>query len=214
MKISNSKSIAPVFLSAFVLMLTGLASAEEAICRYCSDANALLPAGAELEGRYHYAPDRQVDVQHIKIDVTPDFDKRTIKATTSIKAQVIAKPVEILHLNAVNLHVKEVRCDGAIVEDFNSTRTALQIAFAEPVASGTEFTVHVDYSAEPVKGLYFRTPEMGYPKTDTHIWTQGETHEARHWFPCHIVCPLHQNYTQLQSNQQSTLLSISGKQKR
>ena len=25
---------------------------------------------------------------------------------------------------------------------------------------------------------------MGYPETDTHVWTQGETHEARYWFPC------------------------------
>ncbi len=171
-----------------IWILLGLVSSQligaEVICRYCADARSLMPPGMELEGRYHYAPDRQVDVQHIKIDVTPDFNKRTLTATTSITATVIAKPVEVLNLNAVNLHIKEVRCDGATVEDFNSTRSALQIAFKEPVAPETKITVHVDYSAEPVMGLYFRTPEMGYPKSDTHIWTQGETHEARHWFPC------------------------------
>ena len=41
----------------------------------------------------------------------------------------------------------------------------------------------IDYEAEPKKGLYFRTPEVGFRKEDTHIWTQGEPHEARHWFP-------------------------------
>ncbi len=41
----------------------------------------------------------------------------------------------------------------------------------------------IRYSAEPKKGLYFRTKELGYPEEDTHLWTQGETHEARHWFP-------------------------------
>ena len=159
--------------------------AEEAICRYCVDGFAkYLPAGSQLEGKYHYAPDRQVDVLHIKLDVTPDFDDRTVAGTASITAKVIAKPVGVLRLDAVNLNVKEVRCDEAKVGDFHTSREDLQIAFAEPLGPGTEFTVHVEYSAEPIKGLYFRTPDMGYPKTDTHIWTQGETHEARHWFPC------------------------------
>ena len=180
--LSRLFSLVTVLLALLAIAPTSICG-EELICRFCADARAL-PPGTELEGRYHYAPDRQVDVLHIKIDVTPNFDKRTLNATTSVKAKVIAKPVEILSLNAVNLHVKEVRCDGAEVEDFNSTRDSLQVAFAKPVDPGTEITVHVDYTAEPVKGLYFRTPDMGYPKSDTHIWTQGETHEARHWFPC------------------------------
>ncbi len=41
--------------------------------------------------------------------------------------------------------------------------------------------VTVKYSAEPRRGLYFRTPEMGY--AETHLWTQGEPGEARFWFP-------------------------------
>jgi aminopeptidase N len=46
--------------------------------------------------------------------------------------------------------------------------------------------VRIAYSAdEPDKGLYFRTPAMGYKEGDTHLWTQGEMHEARHWFPCY-----------------------------
>ena len=205
----NTTAAAHFLLTVLILLVTN-ASAEEQVCRYCSDARAL-PPGTDLQGRYQYAPDRQVDVLHIKIDVTPNFDNRTIKATTSIKAKVIAKPVEILNLNAVNLHVKEVRCDEAKVADFNSTRTALQIAFAEPVDAGNELTVHIDYTAEPIMGLYFRTPEMGYPKTDTHIWTQGETHEARHWFPCfdypnersstEVICHVPKDMTVLSNGQ-------------
>src|SRR5439155_21936315 len=40
------------------------------------------------------------------------------------------------------------------------------------------------YRAEPTQGLYFRTPEMGYKAGDTHLYTQGEPTEARHWYPC------------------------------
>lgn len=158
----------------------------EIICRYCewNEQLSAMPRGIELEGRYHYAPDRQVDVLHIKIDVTPDFDKRSVSGTTTIKARVLAKPCALLRLDATNLQVAAVRCDGAEVEDFYSTRKDLQINFSDPVAVDKEITVEIDYSAEPARGLYFRTAEMGYPESDTHIWTQGEPHEARHWFPC------------------------------
>ncbi|MDZ4848310.1 MAG: M1 family metallopeptidase [Pirellulaceae bacterium] len=160
-------------------------NAEENICRYCAEGREHeWSIGLELDGSNQYAPDRQVDVKHIKLDVTPDFLKRTVSGTASITAVPISKPVSILRLDATDLSVKDVRCDGAKVADFVSTRNDLQIAFADPIALGTEIIVHIDYSAQPMAGLYFRTPEMGYPATDTHIWTQGETHEARNWFPC------------------------------
>lgn len=183
--LSRSLFIVPLLAATLTSCVATSAFAEEAICRYCVDGfEKYLPAGSQLEGKYHYAPDRQVDVLHIKLDVTPNFEERTVTGTASITAKVIAKQVDVLRLDAINLNVKEVRCDEAKVDDFHTSRDDLQIAFIEPLEPGKEFTVHVDYSAEPIKGLYFRTPKMGYPKTDTHIWTQGETHEARHWFPC------------------------------
>jgi aminopeptidase N len=174
---------------SFLFVLLNLAylttSAEELVCRYCAEGSSHETAlGVDLEGTHHYAPDRQVDVKHIKLDVTPDFLKRTVIGTTSITATPIAKAVEILRLDATDLMVKAVHCDEAEIADFVSTRTQLQIAFSKPVTVGSEFTLHIEYSAQPTAGLYFRTPEMGYPSTDTHLWTQGETHEARHWFPC------------------------------
>jgi aminopeptidase N len=33
------------------------------------------------------------------------------------------------------------------------------------------------------RGLYFRTAALGYPEGDEHLWTQGQTHEARYWYP-------------------------------
>ena len=178
-------------------------SAEDMICRYCEHQRTLElePLGVDLEGTYHYAPDRLFDVRHIRLDVTPDFAKRTVSGTVSITAAPIARPAELLRLDAIDLDIRQVRCDEVRVADFVSTRKDLQVVFADPIPPGTPVTVHIDYSAEPVAGLYFRTPEMGYPAADTHIWTQGEAHEARHWFPCfdypertfhfgsHLPCP-------------------------
>jgi aminopeptidase N len=76
---------------------------------------------------------------------------------------------------------------NAQIEDFTATDEDITIAFRPPLLAGEEYSVTVAYDAEPQRGLYFRTPEMGYPPTDTHLFTQGQTHEARHWFPTSTI---------------------------
>lgn len=173
------------FATVLLGLLPGVLTASEIICRYCEHAHEyLMPPGLELEGSHHYAPPRQVDVQHIKLDVTPDFATKTVAGTASITATVLATPLDLLRLDAVNLRVAAVRCEGHAVSNFSSSADDLQISFEQPLEPGTTFTLEIDYSAEPAQGLYFRTPDMGYLESDTHIWTQGEVHESRHWFPC------------------------------
>ncbi len=165
------------------------AAADEAfhICRYHdgSQISGHSQAAAETNGPLRkYAPPRLVDVLHIKIDVTPNFDQRTVAGTTTITCTPIAEPVTSLRLDAVRLTIDDVRCDAAEVADFAVSDEDLTIVFASPIPVGSEFHLEIDHAAQPTKGLYFRTPEMGYPESDTHVWTQGEPHGARHWFPC------------------------------
>ncbi len=134
-----------------------------------------------LEPRY--APDRKVDIIHIKIDITPDFKARTIAATTTIKLAPIVKPLVELSLNAIELSVSSVTSSAGI-EAYSVTDSTITVTFEPPVQPGKETILTIKYKAEPKRGLYFRTPEMGYRKRDTHIWTQGEEHEAPCWFPC------------------------------
>ncbi|MHC4496642.1 MAG: M1 family aminopeptidase, partial [Planctomycetota bacterium] len=63
------------------------------------------------------------------------------------------------------------------------TDEAITVTFEPAVRPGAETTVTVVYEAEPKRGLYFRTPEMGYPEEDTHLFTQGESHLAPNWYP-------------------------------
>ncbi|HMO87100.1 MAG TPA: M1 family metallopeptidase, partial [Lacipirellulaceae bacterium] len=70
------------------------------------------------------------------------------------------------------------------VGDGSAGRGAVPIVFDPPLEPGQPAHVAIQYSAEPVEGLYFRTPATGVDAGDAHCWTQGEPHEARHWFPC------------------------------
>ena len=129
-----------------------------------------------------YAPDRKVDVLHITIDVTPDFRSRTVSGTTTIRFAPINKPLDELELNAIDLEVSSIT-STAEIEAHTVTDDAITITFNPAVRPGAETTVTIVYEAEPKQGLYFRTPEMGYPEEDTHLFTQGEFHEAPHWYP-------------------------------
>jgi len=159
---------------------------EQHICRYCSGAACQQPV-KEGDGTPHsrkYAPSRYVDLLHLKLDVTPDFQKRTVVGTATLDLVPIAKPLRELRLDAVDLHISAVRGSAAIA-DFTVTRESLTITFAKPLAVGQRCSLEVDYSAQPREGLYFRTSEMGYPAKDTHLFTQGEPQKGRHWFPTH-----------------------------
>jgi aminopeptidase N len=129
-----------------------------------------------------YAPDREADVLHITIDVTPDFKTRTVAGTTTIKFAPISKPLAEFRLNAVDLDVSSVT-SSAKIEGYSVMDDAITITFEPAVPVGAETTVTIIYEAEPKQGLYFRTPEMGYPEQDTHLFTQGESHMAPHWYP-------------------------------
>jgi len=140
-----------------------------------------LQSKAKTEER-QYAPDRKADILHITIDVTPDFKTQTIAGTTTIKFVPIAKPLTELRLDAIDLEVSSVT-SSAKIEGYSVTDEAITITFDPPVLPGAQTTVTAVYEAEPKLGLYFRTPEMGYREEDTHLSTQGEAHEAPHWYP-------------------------------
>ncbi len=129
-----------------------------------------------------YAPDRNADILHIIIDVTPNFTSRTIAGETTIKFAPIAKLLTELRLNAVDLNVTAVT-SSAKMAGHTVTADAIVITFDPAIPPEQETSVTIKYNAEPKQGLYFRTPEMGYKAEDTHLYTQGETHEAPHWYP-------------------------------
>ncbi len=180
-------------------------------CRYCRPPfdfiNQLKPSAS---GR-QYAPDRKVDLQHLRLDVTPDLKARTVAGNCVLTFEPIARPLRELTLGAVDLNIKNMEANVALA-GYEMTNEGLEIAFDPPVEPGKQVTLSIDYSAEPRRGLYFRTPELGFRTEDTHIWTQGEPHESRHWFPSidypnerftsEIICHIPREFTVLSNGRQ------------
>ncbi len=138
---------------------------------------------APLDSPEHrkYAPDREIDILHLTLDVTPDFKQRTIAGKATLKFKPIAKPFQELRLDAVDLAVESLTATEKIL-GYQVTDKQIIVTFEQPIAPDKEASVTITYRAEPTSGLYFRTPEMGYKEGDTHLFSQGEEIEARHWY--------------------------------
>ena len=166
-----------------VLLLTTAVRAENEESKiYCTKSAAFYAPLDSPEYR-KYAPEREVQVQHLALEVTPDFKQRTIEGKTTLRFKPMAKAVQELKLNAVDLNVRSVDSTEK-VQHYQVSGENLVITFAAPIPADKDVTLTIAYSAEPKQGLYFRTPEMGYKQGDTHLFTQGEAIQARHWYPC------------------------------
>ena len=167
---------------AVLALLVSLSSSAIAYEAEFLCAHVTLAEDSEAVKVRQFAPSRRVDVHHLKLDVTPDFRNRTVEGEAAVTFAPIAKPLKTLRLDQVDLNVHEVTSDRDI-QGYDLTEDALLITFTEPVPAEETAAITVRYDAEPKQGLYFRTRELGYAVGDEHVWTQGETHEARHWYP-------------------------------
>jgi aminopeptidase N len=133
-------------------------------------------------GQRQYAPDRDAAIHHLALDVTPDFTRRMISAQAILTFQPIAQPLEEVQLDAVDLDIQSV-VSSQKIDAYQVTADHLVITFAAPISPDTEASVTIRYTAQPEKGLYFRTPDMGYNAGDEHLFTQGEAIDERYWYP-------------------------------
>jgi len=173
-----------LLLAALVIgSLARILHAEESITEAeCLKTSAFFAPPDSPEYR-KYVADRAINVLNLAIDVTPDFTNRTIAGKTKITFEPIAKPLAELSLDAVDLRVSSLKSSEKLLE-YQVTDEKIIVTFAEPIPPNKQVWVEVEHSAEPTEGIYFRTPEMGYKPGDTHLFSQGEEIEARHWFPC------------------------------
>ncbi len=156
---------------------------EVCACKQHLRARLPLEPGADATGnRRQYARDREIDVKHLRLELDPDFGRRSLAGKATLTFAPIAKPLTQLRLDAVDLAISAVE-SSASLQDWDVGKTAITLTFAQAIPPGTDTTVALTYTAEPGDGWFYRTEAMGYPKGDDHFWTQGEPERHRHWFP-------------------------------
>jgi aminopeptidase N len=148
----------------------------------CAGYTAAL-AAADQPGKRHYAVDLEGRILHMKIEVRPDFQDRSVQAKTTLRFKPVLKPLRELRLDAIEFDVRSVTASETL-QAWQATKDQVILTFAQEIPPEKETTVTIDYQVRPRQGLYFRTPEMGYRPGDTHLFSQGESEQGRNWYPC------------------------------
>ncbi|GER87320.1 aminopeptidase [Dictyobacter vulcani] len=140
----------------------------------------------ELPGdQLQFAPDRPADVQHVKLDITLDFDQETISGTAYTTFAALYEEVRTISLDAEELQIEKVALEDGTRLEYSTTSRKLLVILDRPYKHGEQFTVAVTYHAKPRIGLHFMKPVPEDPTRPVHAWTFGETRYNSHWLPCH-----------------------------
>ncbi|HLC77200.1 MAG TPA: M1 family aminopeptidase [archaeon] len=131
-----------------------------------------------------YAPDRNFDTVHIKIEIVLDIAKKTADCVCTSTFRSLTSNDKLI-LDAVNFKIASIKDKNGKVLKYNYNNSKIEISVGD-VEAGKEIIVVITYKVvDPKLGVYFVGPDKDYPKKPTHVWSHNEPEEARYWFPSH-----------------------------
>ena len=152
-------------------------------CLFVPGVGADEPA-SRFTGPPREAPRRDFDLRHLKLECEFDWTEESVSATATLHLASFRDGPTAVALDAVELDVLTVTDGEGRALDFESRSDGLRVDVGRAVRRDEEVVLVVRYRARPERGLYFQKPGPQTPQAPKQLWTQGETHEARHWIPC------------------------------
>ena len=159
----------------------------EAYCRRADVAgNSIGRRPFALPGtKPRYAPDRPAAIEHIALTISFDFKNHVLVGSCRTTFRAVGKSLDSLEMDADHLHIKAARSASGKKLSFVLAGGKLEIELDQTLQPGKSSTVIVDYEArQPTQGIYFISPDKGYPRKPVQVWTQGQDQDAHYWFPC------------------------------
>jgi len=133
------------------------------------------------ESKPHYEPPKEFRTLHRKIELSVDFQRRSVSGSCTLDIEPIRQGLKEAHLDARELDVKSCAVDGVKV-DFGYDNAVLSVPLPDKIGPRS---IRVDYSTTPKEGLYFTAPDAEHPEKEVQAWTHSEPESARFWYPCH-----------------------------
>jgi aminopeptidase N len=153
---------------------------------------------AQLPGEDTTERKRTYDVEHIKIEVKLDLQKKTVigRVTTSIRSLV--DRLSTIEIDATGMNIKSVKgwihnetdnpelAEGFENIKYDYDKKEIKAKPFGSIAKNFPYKYQVEYSTtDPEKGIYFIAPDSIFPRKQYQVWTQGEGEDNRYWFPCY-----------------------------
>ena len=174
----------PLFRSLVVASSVIAVGSIQAPAARAQRGNPFQPPAAKVQ----YAPDRDYDLLHVKVETKVDWEAKRFTGTTHSTITALRGDLKALRVHVGKaLEVKAVRVDGMKAE-FVRDDPWLVITPARSIAFGVKALVSVDYAGGNTQGSGFGSgggwhwmrPDTARPNR-IGFWTQGETGWNRQW---------------------------------
>lgn len=152
--------------------------------------NTTFPVDREAPpGEAHFCPDRKFSVEHLKLDLRFDEEKRSISGTATLRLSPFNDGFDHFDLDIAEMEIHGVRIPSDALPEapkltFETHAEKLAVELNRAYRRAESLTIEIAYSCRPRKGLYFIQPDDAYPSKPRQIWSQGENEDAHWWFPC------------------------------
>lgn len=143
--------------------------------------------------KYNPSETRTFDLIHTSLDVKPSWETSSLAGEAGLRLRPFFYPQNKLILDAKGFEIKQVKLNGALVDNYTYNGIKLNIDLGRDYSKEEEIAVSISYIAKPnelanianlehpeLKGLYFVQAQN--PR-DRQIWTEGETQYNSCWFP-------------------------------
>jgi aminopeptidase N len=126
-------------------------------------------------------PAHEYDLLNVKLDLTLDYKTESI-------AGVVENTLKTTKANATLAFDKGPMTVSSVTVVPNApitTKTTKDHIFVtlKKAAKGTQYTVRIQYRAEPEAGIYFVPQSRAFPALCDVAYTQGEMEDTRYWIP-------------------------------
>jgi aminopeptidase N len=141
-------------------------------------------ASTHIAQRPDFNRPQTYDAQHYLLNVRFDHAKRTVFGDVSVRIRPLKEGFREARFDAVGLKFESVKL-GLKDLKYRADGKTIAVTLDRDYKTGEDITIRFKYSANPKKGVYFVDEKKEKDKVihSAQIWTQGESEEARHWFP-------------------------------
>lgn len=148
---------------------------------------------------YRIAPDIEIDVIHIELDLNFNWEKEEVLGKANVLLTAFGSTRDTINLDARGfelLSITQLIGDSIYSPVYEYDSKQLSIVPLHPLHPGDTTTFSIGYIARPSmleieagsaitsnQGLYFINPRGNTPNKPQQIWTQGEPECNSSWFP-------------------------------
>ncbi|RMG37272.1 MAG: hypothetical protein D6732_07125 [Methanobacteriota archaeon] len=146
-------------------------------CRFATSS----PSFATDEARPQWIPDHEVELKHIKFELTLLPEEEKVKGKVTHELYFRNNFEGPLSLDAVSLAIHSVK-EGEKDLPFENTGETLEIDLS--AKRGDTRQIVIDYEVtKPKAGIYFVKPDNQYPTVSEQVWTQGQDEDTKFYAP-------------------------------